>query len=197
MWKNTWKRRVLSLLLSWVLKSPFVSCSKMAAVGNKKRTFVVVWFTSPCSGVFTAQRLIDGGNIWLLCIAQRAHIYYTWHSVHLPETQPACSSITGNTWTHDKHFFSAVSKQASSTNAILHIFCDIRWELFFKWTVCYYVSILNTDFWMDADKWAKSHAAFTNFLILMSLSRKYIWRYPDSTLEMVTVVQSILHPLLD
>lgn len=30
------KKRVLSLLLSRVLKSPFVSCSKMAAVGNKK-----------------------------------------------------------------------------------------------------------------------------------------------------------------
>lgn len=30
------KKRVLSLLLSRVLKSPFVSCSKMAVIGNKK-----------------------------------------------------------------------------------------------------------------------------------------------------------------
>lgn len=120
----------------------FFSCSKMAAVGNKKRMFVVIWFTSPCSSVFTAQRLIDGGNIWLLCIAQRGHIYYTWHSVHLPETQPACSSISANTRTRDKHTLSLLLASSQATQMPDHIFLWYQMRIFFQWTVCYYVSML-------------------------------------------------------
>lgn len=69
--------QVLGFPLSRVLKSPFVICSKMAAVGNRKHLFVVVWFASPCSNMFTAQGPADRKNIWLLCTAERVHIYYT------------------------------------------------------------------------------------------------------------------------
>lgn len=94
------------LSLSTVLKSPFVICFKMAAVGNRKYLLVVVWFSSPCCNMLTAQGPADRDlNIWLLWIAERAHIYYTWRSVHLPESHPACSSISASKRTHDNTLF--------------------------------------------------------------------------------------------
>lgn len=95
----------LGLPLLRVPKSPFVICSKMAAVGNRKHLFVVVWFSSPCSNMLTVRGPPERKNIWLLCIAERAHIYYTWCSVHLPKSQPGCSSISANTRTHNNTLF--------------------------------------------------------------------------------------------
>lgn len=112
---SVWKTQVLVLLLSRVPKSQFVICSKMAAVGNRKHLFVVVWFSSPCSNMFTARGSADRRNIWLLCIAERAHIYYTWSSVHLPESQPVCSSISANTRTHDNNPLFLWCLQAAQT----------------------------------------------------------------------------------
>lgn len=165
------KKRAVCLLLSRVLKSPFVSCSKMAAVGKKKRMFVVIWFTSPCSSVFTAQRLIDGGNIWLLCIAQRVHIYYTWHSVHLPETQPACSSISANTRTRDKHILSLllVSSQATPMpDRILFLRYQMKFLL-----LCVHANYGSLQ--LDADKWAKRY-----FVIISTLKKNLVGWIPDS-----------------
>lgn len=111
MYKKHWhsfsgRTQLLDLLLSKAQKSPFVICSKMAAVGNRKHLFVVVWFSSPCSNMLTARGPADRKNIWLLCIAERAHIYYTWRSVHLPKSQPVCSSISANTCgTHSNTVF--------------------------------------------------------------------------------------------
>lgn len=132
--------QVLGFPLSRVLKSPFVICSKMAAVGNRKHLFVVVWFASPCSNMFTARGPADRKNIWLLCTAERVHIYYTWRAVHLPESQPVCSSISANTRTHDKtlllwclqaakwhkYFITFISYDPSSYMAFVKVF---KWIL--------------------------------------------------------------------
>lgn len=120
------KMQVLSRLLPRVLKSPFSICSKMAAVGNRKHLFVVVWFSLPCSNMFMVLGPADRRNIWLLCIAERAHIYYTWCSVHLPKSQPACSSVSANTTTHDKNTHSLVFASSTSTHIYLISYISIH-----------------------------------------------------------------------